>query len=261
MIIHKLIAHHLFNRDDPEFYTMQARDALRWIRRGGVALQEGTQVLDLGAGHGIFGSELQKYGCSVVFADESNHLMPEMANFPFLQVNLDKDDVTGLGDYDLVVCSNVLEHLARPFEFLGSAGNLLKPGGMLYLSWTNWLSPWGGHEFSPFHYLGSRRGPRFYDRLFRRPRLHTPHVNLFPTYIGRTLAFLRRQPGLRIVRAAPRYYPEFGFLLKIPVFREFLSWNCALLIQKAGPGKLQNSLASEGTNPQTSRERISSVDP
>ena len=35
-----------------------------------------------------------------------------------------------------------------------------------------------------------------------------------------------------IERAAPRYYPEFSFILKLPVVREFLTWNCALLISK-----------------------------
>ncbi|MDA1272946.1 MAG: class I SAM-dependent methyltransferase [Verrucomicrobia bacterium] len=231
MIIHRLIAHHLFNRDDPRFYTMQARDALRWIRKGGVVLNEQITALDLGAGHGIFGSELQKYGCDVVFADESNFLMPDLSGASFFEINLDQDDITGLGVYDLVICSNVLEHLSKPFDFLAAAGKLLKPNGVLYLSWTNWLSPWGGHEFSPFHYFGSRWGHRIYDKLKKRPRLHTPFVNLFPTYISEILAFIHRESGLRILRAAPRYYPELAFLVHVPALREFFTWNCALLIQ------------------------------
>ena len=210
---------------------MQARDAIRWIRKSGIPLNEDVGVLDLGAGHGIFGAELQNHGCSVVFADESNCLMADLHESTFHQINLDRDDVGGLGTYDVVICSNVLEHLSKPFEFLMSMGKLLKPGGVVYLSWTNWLSPWGGHEFSPFHYLGSRRGHRFYDKLSKRRRLHTPYVNLFPTYIGKVLAFLREQPSFRILRAAPRYYPEFAFLLAVPIAREFLTWNCALLIQ------------------------------
>ena len=210
---------------------MQARDAIRWIRKSGISLNEEVSALDLGAGHGIFGGELQKYGCSVVFADESNCLMADLREAPFHQINLDCEDVNELGEFDVVICSNVLEHLSKPFEFLMSMGKLLKPDGVVYLSWTNWLSPWGGHEFSPFHYLGSKRGHRFYDMLSRRRRLHTPFVNLFPTYIGKVLAFLRRQPSFRILRAAPRYYPEFAFLLDVPIAREFLTWNCAVLIQ------------------------------
>jgi SAM-dependent methyltransferase len=232
MIIHRLIAHHLSHRDDPHFYTLQAREAIRWIEGGGVTPGPATHVLDLGAGHGIFGAELMKRGCPVTFADESNLLLPEIASAPFSKINLDRDDITTLGKYDLVICSNVLEHLSKPFEFLASAGQILKPGGHLYLSWTNWLSPWGGHEFSPFHYLGARRGHLLYDKWSGRQRIHTPYVNLFPTYIGRTLDLIRRQPGLRVIRAAPRYYSELAFILSIPLLREFLAWNCALLIRK-----------------------------
>ena len=31
--------------------------------------------------------------------------------------------------------------------------------GVVFLSWTTWLSPWGGHETSPWHYLGAPCGP------------------------------------------------------------------------------------------------------
>lgn len=232
MIIHKLIAHHLAHKDDSAFYTLQALDAIRWIERSGVVLSDRTEALDLGAGHGVFGAELRKRGCRVTFADESNLLLPELRSERFLQINLDVDDVRSLGTYDLVICSNVLEHLSRPFEFIGSIPHLLNPGGHFFLSWTNWLSPWGGHEFSPFHYFGSKRGHLIYDKLTGRRRLHTPFVNLFPTYIGRTLRKIRMHPQLRLVRAAPRYYPEFSFLVRVPLVREFLTWNCSLLLKR-----------------------------
>jgi SAM-dependent methyltransferase len=137
-----------------------------------------------------------------------------------------------LGRFDLVICSNVYEHLAKPEQFIASIGQLLNPGGWFYLSWTNWLSPWGGHEFSPFHYLGPSHGHRVYDRIVRKPRLHTPFVNLFPTHVGRTLKRLRVQPDLTLVKVAARYYPEFSFVTRIPLLREFLTWNCAVLLRR-----------------------------
>src|SRR5438876_12003625 len=111
-------------------------------------------------------------------------------------------------------------------------GNLLRPGGFFYLSWTNWLSPWGGHSFSPFHYLGPRKGHLVYDRLRPGKRRDTPFVNLYPTYIGPFLKLLRAQPSRRVVRMAPRYYPEFAFLLHLLVLRECLCWDCVTLLQK-----------------------------
>jgi len=109
---------------------------------------------------------------------------------------------------------------------------LLKPKGWFFLSWTNWLSPWGGHSFSPFHYLGPRAGFWVYTNLWRGRRKDIPFVNLYPTYIGRILKVLRSQPDLRLVNVAPRYYPELSFLVRVPIAREFLCWNCATLMQK-----------------------------
>ena len=232
MIIHKLIAHHLKHRDDAVFYRLQAQDAIRWIEKSGIALNGPMKALDLGAGHGIFGAELLQRGCEVIFADESNFLRSDLGSAPFVRINLDRDDISKLGTFDLVVCSNVLEHLAKPFEFIAALGKILNSGGTLYLSWTNWLSPWGGHDFSPFHYLGARRGHRIFDKLIQRKRIHTPFETLYPTYVGATLSAIRQQPDLQIVKVAPRYYPEFSFIMSIPVVREFLAWNCAVLMRK-----------------------------
>jgi SAM-dependent methyltransferase len=232
MILHKLLAHYVKHRDDAWFYALQARDAARWIEQSGVPLGPQTRALDLGCGHGVFGAELVKKGCQVTFADYENGLFPELSGAPFRRVDIDRDDLAALGEYDLVICSNVLEHLAKPDQFIHSAAKLLAPQGKLYLSWTNWLSLWGGHEFSPFHYLGACRGHLIYDKVVGRPRKHTPFVNLYPTYIGSILKLIRREPNLRIIRVAPRYYTEFSFLMRLPGIREFLAWNCALLIAR-----------------------------
>jgi SAM-dependent methyltransferase len=230
MILDKLVRHHFKHGDDSAFYLIQARDAIRWIEAAGVPIKEGRRVLDIGCGHGIFGGELMKRGCTVTFADYQNLLFPEISSAPFRQVDLDKDDISKLGQYDLVVCSNVLEHLGKPQRFIHGAGELLAPGGQLYLSWTNWLSPWGGHEFSPWHYFGPKLGCRLYDKVTGKKRIHTPFVDLFPTYIGDVLKQIRQEPHLQITKIAPRYYTELGFLMSVPVAREFLAWNCAMLI-------------------------------
>lgn len=233
MIIHKLIAQHLIHKDDPDFYLLQTRDAIGWMQRHGVVFGSGVSVLDLGCGHGLMGAELLKVGSQVTFADESNSLLPSIATAPFKRINLDRDDPASLGTYDVVICSNVLEHLAKPTEFIASMPNLLRPEGRFYLSWTNWLSPWGGHDFSPFHYLGPRLGPWVFDRLLRRKRIHTPFVTLYPIHIGPVLRAMRKHPELKLEKVAPRYYPELSFLMAIPLAREFLAWNCAVLLRRS----------------------------
>lgn len=232
MIIHRLIRHHLRHGADPAFYALQAEDAIDWLRRHGAAIGPGSKVLDLGCGSGVFGRALQAEGCEVLFADSANWLPDDAAPAAFRPIDIDHDDLRDLGTFDLVICSNVLEHLRDPDRLIASLGLLLRPGGCVYLSWTNWLSPWGGHDFSPFHYLGPRLGPRLFDRLVGRPRALKPFENLFPTHIGRTLRLIRTQADLGVRRVVPRYYTELGFIMRIPWVREFLAWNCVILLEK-----------------------------
>ena len=83
----------------------------------------------------------------------------------------------------------------------------------------------------------SERGVRVWERVTGKQRLHTPGQNLFYTSIGQTLRTLRANPALRIEQLAPRYYPEFSFLVHLPGVREFLTWNCAMLIARSGDGR------------------------
>lgn len=232
MILHKLILRFLKYKDDMGFYHIQAEDTVRWLDKAGVRLGRGATTLDLGCGHGMIGGILMGRGCRVTFADENNWLLDEYRGADFRVFDIERDDLAKLGRFDLVICSNVLEHISRPERFLKSVDCLLEPGGKLYLSWTNWLSPWGGHEYSPFHYLGPRRGHLVFDRVVKRPRKHTPYENLFPTGIGSTLRMVRDNRNLAVREIAPRYYPELAFIMRLPVLREFLTWNCVLLLER-----------------------------
>ncbi len=178
-------------------------------------------MLDLGCGHGHLGRTCQELGAQVTFSDLEDLRLDELKEQPFQQVDLNSADLEALGEFDLVTCSNVLEHLSKPSNLLSGMPKLLKPGGHFYLSWTNWLSPWGGHEFSPWHYLGKRTGP-----------IHTVDKNLFKTYIGSVIREVREQDRLTMQRIAPRYYNELTFLMWLPWAREFLTWNCAMQIQR-----------------------------
>jgi 2-polyprenyl-3-methyl-5-hydroxy-6-metoxy-1,4-benzoquinol methylase len=238
MIIHKLLLRYFKHRDDAQFYLMQAEDAIRWLETNGIVLTPQTRVLDLGCGHGVFGRELMKRGCQVTFADQNNYLYPELKSSPFRQVDIDNDDLGKLGEYDLVVCSNVFEHLAHPDRFLARCTQMLARNGYLYLSWTNWLSPFGGHDYALFHYFGPRLGRWLKYKLTGNWSYHVPYAGLYPTFIGATLRKLKKNPEVQIRKRASRYYPEFSFLLYIPLVREFLAWNCALLLvnpQKTNP--------------------------
>ena len=231
MILYKLIYRFIKYGDDMGFYLLQAQDTARWLAKEGL-ISPGTTVLDLGCGHGLIGVELIKRGCSVTFADEADCLLSEYDQSDYRYFNIEQDDLASLGSYDLVISSNVLEHIPCQARFIETVDRVLKPGGILYLSWTNWLSVWGGHDYSPFHYLGPRRGHLIYDRLIGGKRTHTPYVSLWPTSISGTLSMIDRNPRLRVVRMLPRYYPELAFTVRIPGLREFLTLNCLVLVER-----------------------------
>ena len=223
MIIHQLIRLHFnYEKNAHAFFELQALDAIRWLRRGGVPIGGDTTVRDLGCGFGYLGRTCAELGARVTYGDLEDLRMDELKDAPFRQVDLNTADLSAVGEYDLVLCSNVLEHLAQPGHLLAHLPALLKPTGVFYLSWTTWLSAWGGHEFSPWHYFGKRSGP-----------IHTVGKNLFKTHIGAVMREGRANQQLEIQRTAPRYYNELGFLTALPGVRELLTWNCAMQIQSA----------------------------
>jgi 2-polyprenyl-3-methyl-5-hydroxy-6-metoxy-1,4-benzoquinol methylase len=159
VILHKLLWRYFRQGPDEEFYRLQAVDTVGWLLRHGLA-RPGSSAVDLGCGHGVLGRELERAGVAVAYLDKDNLLLDRSR--PFYELDLDEDAYTSVPKSDLVVCSNVLEHLARPKLFFSQVHGLVNPGGHIYLSWTNWLSPFGGHDWAPFHYLGARLGPRAY---------------------------------------------------------------------------------------------------
>jgi Methylase involved in ubiquinone/menaquinone biosynthesis len=125
------------------------------------------------------------------------------------------------GTADVVFSSNVLEHVPDPMGLIEEMIRATRPGGLVYLSYTNWYSPWGGHEMSPWHYLGPRYAGRRYIKRYQRKPKHEVGANLFRVHVGPVLRALRARPDVEIVAARPRYYPRWcRLLLRLPGLRE-----------------------------------------
>ncbi len=216
-------------REDPEpFYTLLADRAVDDLERRHGPLA-GRRVLDLGCGPGYYTRVFRRRGADVVPVDSDLAELESAGGAPEGALVADAADLPlEDGSVDAVFCSNLLEHTDRAREVIVETERVLRPGGWAYLSWTNWYSPWGGHEIVPYHYLGPRLGPRLYERRHGRPRKNVPGEGLFPVHIGPVLRFVRARPGLRIDSVEPRYWPRLKAVCAVPGLRELVTWNCVI---------------------------------
>lgn len=214
-------------REDPEpFYSWLADELAADLERRHGPLA-GRTVIDLGCGAGYYTAALRARGATVVAIDNDAGELPKGA----LVADAEALPLPA-GAADGVVCSNLLEHTRDAEAVIREIERVLRPGGWAYLSWTNWYSPHGGHEMSPYHLLGPERGPRLYERLHGPPRKNRYGEGLFPVHIGPTLAYVEERPGLRVTGAEPRYWPRLRFLMRIPGVREVACWNAVIHVER-----------------------------
>ncbi len=114
---------------DPEPYA--------WERRRALLLGEvraGERVLDLGCGAGRFLAALGEARAHPVGVELAQEAVDRArANVPGADVRLLEDDTipAGHGEFDLVWCSEVLEHIPDVGQALYEVRRVLKPGGRL----------------------------------------------------------------------------------------------------------------------------------
>ncbi|MGA5493440.1 class I SAM-dependent methyltransferase [Streptomyces cinereoruber] len=221
----------LREQDDPHTaYELLARDAADQIERH-VRL-DGRIVLDVGGGRGYFTREFRRRGAhGYLFEPDPAELAPDRRAGTVVADGY----LLPLADGAADVCfsSNVLEHVRDPATFLSELIRVTRPGGLIYVSFTNWLSPWGGHEWAPWHYLGAERARARYERHTGRAAKHRLGENLFAIGVGPTLRHVRERGDVEIVSARSRYWPVFpGAVTRVPVLREFATWNLLLLLRR-----------------------------
>lgn len=220
-------------RDPAAFYgelgTRAANDIERFL--GPIA---GQRVADIGCGPGWYTQALRGRGASVIPIDYSEEELRLYGEPPEGAIIGDAMDLP-LADesVDGVFASNMLEHTPDFRRVIGEMARVLRPGGWVYLSWTNWFSPWGGHDMTPYHLLGPRLGAWLYERSHAgsKPKNLLGHT-LWPVHIGRTLRFIETRPDIEILRVEPRYWPRMRFVVRIPLLREVVTWNCLVWMRK-----------------------------
>ena len=219
----------LREQSDPDlFYGTLAADTVGQVaRRVGLA---DAVVLDVGGGPGYFASAFRAAGARYVQVE------PDA-----VALRCPPGTVEGRGEtlpvrtsaVDLCFSSNVLEHVSAPWAMAAEMVRVTRPGGTVFVAFTPWLSPWGGHETSPWHYLGGDRARRRYRRRHGREPKNRFGVSLFRVSVAGALRWARACPDVDVVAAFPRYHPWWAaWVVAVPGLREVLCWNFVLVLRR-----------------------------
>jgi SAM-dependent methyltransferase len=222
----------LKEQSDPDFfYRMLAADSVHQLRQF-AELNRATMV-DVGGGPGYFAIAFRDAGARYFAVDPDLGELSARST-PGPGTVLGSGTALPFRDDAVDVCysSNVLEHVADPERMVAEMLRVTRPGGIVYVSYTTWLSPWGGHETSPWHYLGGAYAARRFRRVRGRAPKNDYGRTLFPLSAARMLRWARRQPAV-LIRAFPRYHPWWlRWTVHVPGLREIATWNVVLVLRK-----------------------------
>jgi glycosyltransferase involved in cell wall biosynthesis/SAM-dependent methyltransferase len=233
----KLFQDFRHEQDDPDrFYNALSQDSVAQIEQW-VTLPDRT-VVDVGGGPGYFRDEFHRRGATYVVVDPDPREIYARGGASGLTVFGDGMQLPlATASVDIAFSSNALEHVPRPEELADEMVRITKAAGLIYLSYTNWLSPNGGHETKPWHLIvgGQRAADRYARRVGHRPK-NDFGQSLFPISVARMLRWadaVVASGEVEKVAVLPRYHPSWAQpIIKIPGLREYACWNVLLVLRK-----------------------------
>ena len=130
---------------DGEFRPLHEINPLRldWIRQH-VNL-DGCRAIDIGCGGGILTEAMASAGALVTGVDMAEgalgvarlHQIDSGAEVDYQQATAEEMASKHAGQYDVVTCLELLEHVPSPPQVVASAAELVKPGGHVFFSTIN----------------------------------------------------------------------------------------------------------------------------
>ncbi|MBS9533294.1 class I SAM-dependent methyltransferase [Mycobacterium sp. M1] len=235
-----LLGQFRYEQTDPaRFYGALADDTAAMVtdlwRGAGGGDPAGRTLLDVGGGPGYFASAFTAAGLRYIGVEpdptEMHAAGPVTAHSPGSFVR-----ASGMAlpfadaSVDITLSSNVAEHVPRPWRLGDEMLRVTRPGGLVVLSYTVWLGPFGGHEMGLTHYLGGHRAAARYTRRHGHPPKNNYGSSLFAVSAAAGLNWARSTGAL--VAAFPRYHPRWAWrLTSVPGLREFAVSNLVLVLR------------------------------
>jgi 2-polyprenyl-6-hydroxyphenyl methylase/3-demethylubiquinone-9 3-methyltransferase len=158
-----------------EFKPLHAINPLRLSWMKSFVNFEGKKVVDIGCGGGILAESLAQSGADTTGIDLSEkalkvaelHALEVGANLTYRAISAEDLAKEQAGQYDVVTCMEMLEHVPDPASVVRACAALCKPGGTLFFSTLNRnpksylfaiigaeyilrLLPKGTHEYAKF---------------------------------------------------------------------------------------------------------------
>lgn len=120
----------------------------------------GLKVADIGCGGGLVSEGLAQLGAQVTGIDMGEvpinvaklHLHESKLDIQYKQTTAEELASEQAGQYDIVTCLEMLEHVPEPASVIAACAKLVKPGGTVYFSTINrnpkaWLFAIVGAEY------------------------------------------------------------------------------------------------------------------
>jgi len=216
------------------FYNALARDSVGQLSQ--YVDLEGRLLLDVGGGPGYFRTAFEKAGSRYFSLDADVGELSGLGEIgPGTVTGSGMDLPFADGVVDVCYSSNVLEHVSRPWRMAEEMVRVTKPGGLVFISYTVWFGPWGGHETSPWHYLGGHRARRRFVRKNGVEPKNKFGESLFAPSAGAAIRWAKACPDAELLAVQPRYHPWWAaWVVHVPGLREIVSWNLLLVLRKKG---------------------------
>jgi len=119
-------------------------------------VDEHLRVLEVGCGEGGNLAPFADLGCTCVGVDLNERQIshakaffkdhPQAAKLQFIYQDIYAADADKLGQFDLIIMRDVIEHIVDQERFMAYIPRFLKPDGKLFIGFPPWQMPFGGHQ-------------------------------------------------------------------------------------------------------------------